>query len=205
MAARKWKHIISAVATVSMWTVITVGVLTMAVASLSAADRLSLNTTTCFPVGFYQRGNTPVSLKDGDMVYLCPPIHNASMRQAIRRRWVSHTSGGPWSCLGHLTPFLKKVVALPGQTVLVKSNGEWIDGKKLPNSQMMTTSPGGRQVIHIPYGSYHIEPGTFWDYAPGNYAYDSRYYGPVPIGNIIGSAKPWLVIPGSQYWLQKGD
>uniref|UniRef100_E6QBC0 Peptidase S26 domain-containing protein n=1 Tax=mine drainage metagenome TaxID=410659 RepID=E6QBC0_9ZZZZ len=205
MAARKWKRIISVVATVSMWTVITVGVLTMAVASLCAADRLSLNTTTCFPVGFYQRGDTPVPLKDGDMVYLCPPIHNASMRQAIRRHWVSRTSGGPWSCPGHLTPFLKKIVALPGQTVLVKSDGAWVDGKKLPNSQMMTTSPGGRQVIHMPYGSYYIKPGTFWDYAPGNYAYDSRYYGPVPIGNIIGSARAFLVIPGSQYWLQKGD
>lgn len=210
-AAGKGKRIVSKAATIFMWAVIAAGGLTMAVASLMVADHLSLNTTTCFPVGFYQRGALPASLKDGDTVYLCPPIHNAAMRQAMRLHWLNKSTGGPlqganpWACPGNLQPFLKEIAALPAQTVVVKPDGEWVDGKRLPNSAMMATSPGGHKVIHMPYGTYRITPGTFWDYAPGNYAYDSRYYGPVPIGNIIGSARAFLVIPGSQYWMQKGD
>ncbi|MBU2819407.1 conjugal transfer protein TraF, partial [Acidithiobacillus ferrooxidans] len=58
--------------------------------------------------------------------------------------------------------------------------------------------------IHLPYRTYTVPKGMFWDYAQGNFAYTSAYYGPIPIANILGSVRPvpWLTIPGSQFWLK---
>lgn len=167
----------------------------------------SFNNTTCMDVGYYQTGPVPQQLKVGDRVFFCPPVKGAAMHQAITGLWLDFAPHGKWDCADHLAPFMKFVAALPGQTVNITKKGVIANGKLLPNSKVMQTILSGKiKVIHLPYGKYVVPKGYFWDYAPGNFAYTSTYYGPVPIKSILGSIKPvpYLTIPGSKYWQNHG-
>ncbi len=167
----------------------------------------SFNRTTCMPVGFYQRGPVPTHLKVGDRVFFCPPVNSPAMRQAMSGLWLEYAPHGKWACQDHLMPFMKFVAALPGQKVTVTKTGVIANGKLLPNSAVVTRIAGGRlKVLHLPFATYTVPKGMFWDYAPGTFAYTSSYYGPVPIKNILGVMRPvpYLTIPGSQYWLKVG-
>lgn len=173
---------------------------------LAEAYGWSFNATTCMPVGFYQRGPVPKHLKIGDRVFFCPPVNSPAMQQAMSGRWLEYAPHGKWHCADGLMPFMKFVVALPGQKVTVTKSGIIANGKRLPNSAVVTRIDDGKlKVIHMPFGTYTVPPGEFWDYAPGNFAFTSAYYGPVPIKNILGSVRPvpGLTIPGSQYWLKR--
>lgn len=176
------------------------------VVAAAKINHWSFNGTTCMPIGFYQRGPVPKHLKDGDRVFFCPPVHGKAMHQAITGLWLEFAPKGKWDCADHLMPFMKFVVALPGQTVNITKKGVIVNGKMLPNSKMVTSIWDGKlKVIHLPYGKQVVPKGMFWDYAPGNFAYTSAYYGPVPIKSILGSVKPvpGLTIPGSQYWMPR--
>jgi conjugative transfer signal peptidase TraF len=169
------------------------------------AEHWSLNLTTCMPVGFYHRAPSPRHLKVGDRVFFCPPVNNPAMHQAMSGLWLEYAPHGHWHCADHLMPFMKEVVALPGQKVTITRMGVIANGKRLPNSRIVTSIDAGKlKVIHLPYGTYTDPKRMFWDYAPGDFAYTSAYYGPVPIKNILGAIQPvpLLTIPGSQYWLK---
>ena len=210
--------------TISTLAIGVVAAATLPFAVLFAVGRVehwSLNFTTCMPIGFYQRGSKPAHLKDGDMVYLCPPVReslpvsfagpasmlkstpvgdNPAMYEAITGRWLDFAPQGKWACADHLMPFAKVVAATSGQTVEITKAGVVANGHLLPNSRVVT-KVDGIPVIHLAIGAQlTVHKGYFWDYAPGTFAYTSAYYGPVPIRNILGSLRPALVIPGSQYW-----
>ncbi len=167
----------------------------------------SLNLTTCMPIGLYQRGPAPKVLKDGDQVFFCPNPNTPSLQQAIHDRWLEVAPQGHWHCPDGLMPFEKLVVATGGQTVKITRHGVIAHGKLLPNSKVIQSIEHGHiRMIHLPFGSYKIPHGHFWDYAPGNYAFTSAYYGPVPDKSILGSIRPvpFLTIPGSQFWQTHG-
>ncbi|MBU2819720.1 hypothetical protein HF282_19920, partial [Acidithiobacillus ferrooxidans] len=98
----------------------------------------SLNLTTCMPVGFYQRGPAPKHLKVGDRVFFCPPVNSPAMKQAMSGLWLEYAPRGKWACADHLMPFMKEVVALPGQKVTITKSGVIANGKRLPNSRVVT-------------------------------------------------------------------
>ncbi len=204
--------------------IITAATLTLPFAALFAVGRVkhwSLNVTTCMPIGFYQCGPVPATLKDGDRVYFCPPVHedlhmpfagpaamlenttasdNPAMHEAVTGLWLDFESHGKWHCADDLMPFAKEVVATAGQSVKITKQGVIANGKLLPNSRIVT-NVDGIPVIHLPIGTrLKVPKGYFWDYAQGTFAFTSAYYGPVPVENILGSLQPALVIPGSQHW-----
>ncbi len=173
----------------------------------SEAFGWSLNITTCMPIGLYQRGPAPKVIKDGDQVFFCPDPRSPAMQQAIRGRWLEYAKNGLWHCPDGLMPFEKFVVATAGQVVKITHKGVIANGKLLPNSKVIQTIEDGRvKVIHLHFGTYTVPKGYFWDYAPGNFAFTSAYYGSVPVKNILGSIRPvpFLTIPGSQYWQKHG-
>jgi len=162
-----------------------------------ARMNLSLVTTTCVPLGLYQTEGNPYPLHNGELVQVLLPDNtgNPAIAEALKYHWI--IKGQPW---------IKYIAALPGQTVILKPQGVWVDGKYLPNSRIRHWTPGHtHRIAHYPYGTYHLKTGQVWLYAPGNYAFDSAYYGPVSEQNILQKARPFWVIPGSQYWLKKGD
>ena len=160
-------------------------------------EHLVLNGSTCEPLGLYRLTGNPYPLHDGELVEveLPNPRMHPAVAEGIRDHWFPENQ-----------PWIKQVGAVSGQTVTLSRKGVWVDGRHLPNSRVDRCTPGGRNAIfHYPFGTYHLKNGQVWLYAPGNYAFDSSYYGPVSESHVLQAVQPCWIISGSQYWLQKGD
>ncbi len=192
----------------SFWLVIGLIVLNAGFGLWMQSAGLVFNDNTCEPVGFYQLRGSPFPLHDGEMVEveIPGPAWHPAVEQGLKYHWFP--AGQPW---------IKEIAAVPGQTVKLTRAGVWVSpaggnpaggktGHYLPNSHVDRWTPGHHhRIIHYPFGVYHLKRGQVWLYAPGNYAFDSSYYGPVPESHVLQRAVPWWTIPGSQFWLQKGD
>lgn len=90
------------------------------------------------------------------------------------------------------TPFIKRIVALPGETVSVRPDGlVYVDGTKLDESYLFegdgTPPTSGRDEWTVPAGEVFV----MGDHRAASA--DSRVFGPVAESSIIGRA--WL-----RYW-----
>ncbi len=91
----------------------------------------------------------------------------------------------------HSEPYIKRIIALPGERVSVHDGGVYIDGKRLdePYLNSLTLSQG--VMTDQPYV---VEPDHVFVLGDNrNNSRDSRMFGSVPISNIIGKA--WV-----SYW-----
>ena len=83
--------------------------------------------------------------------------------------------------------FIKRVIAPPGQTIMVKDGHLYVDGQKLDEfylPQEYTTSPG--QFLHE-NESFIVPAGTIMAMGDNrDHSSDSRDWGPVPYQNIVG-------------------
>jgi signal peptidase I len=93
------------------------------------------------------------------------------------------------------TPLIKRVVALPGETVEVRDGQVFIDGQLL--DEPWATQLGGPHYPPTLVPPLHIF--VLGDNRPCSR--DSRYFGPVPADQVLGRA--WLVYwpPGQVKWL----
>lgn len=91
---------------------------------------------------------------------------------------------------------IKRVVALPGETVVIKDNRVYVDGKPLdepylPAGTTITTGPGNATWTHkcSPEDPCVIPEGTVWVMGDNrSNSQDSRYIGPVPQDKVVGRA-----------------
>jgi signal peptidase I len=89
-------------------------------------------------------------------------------------------------------PFIKRIIGLPNDTVEIESdgkvavNGHELDEPYVFDQQPTTARPGDRRWT-VPSGDYFV----MGDHRQAST--DSRDFGPIPAGNIIGRA--WL-----RYW-----
>ncbi len=89
------------------------------------------------------------------------------------------------------TPFIKRVIGLPGDVLDLRNGHVFINGQEINEPYVypgQTTEPLGGQDHWV------VPPNTF--FVMGDHrenSTDSRVFGPVPIANIIGRA--WL-----RYW-----
>jgi len=179
------------------WAIVGILVLNAALGLWMRHERLVFNDSTCEPIGLYRLLGSPYPLHDGELVEveIPGPAHHPAVAEGLKYHWFP--AGQPW---------IKEIAALPGQTVRLSRAGVWVDGRYLPNSRVDRWTPGHHhRIVHYPFGTYRLRNGQVWLYAPGNYAFDSSYYGPVPAMDILQGVRPWWVIAGSQYWLQRGD
>jgi len=152
-----------------------------------------INVTASMPVGFYEKHALPGTITPGLTVLLCPPSPEASpaIRQAIKDNWLIKSNNAP--CKNHLVPFLKNIAAVPGQKITINMSGIYVDGNKLGKTKIQPVAKNGEAIVHYPLGTYTVKPGEVWVWDNSSkWAYDSRYWGPISVGNLIASASPVL-------------
>lgn len=138
--------------------------------------------TPSLPPGIYRLTDNP----SDPLISFCPV--GESSRESSERGYRDRS----WACPDHHAPLLKPVVAREGDTVTISSAGISVNGHLLPNSRAYPFD-GQRRPMHIwPSGLYTVARGTVWVVSTYNKAsYDSRYYGPVAVQNIIHYGHPF--------------
>ncbi len=92
--------------------------------------------------------------------------------------------------------FIKRVMAVEGQTIEVRSKQVYVDGQ--PWDDPHATYAPGHAGPSDSYGPFTVPPGTIFVMGDNrDQSYDSRFWGPVPLSDIKGKA---LII----YWSWDG-
>lgn len=96
------------------------------------------------------------------------------------------------------TDYVKRVIGLPGETILIRNKRVYVDGRRLDEPYVVHDDPTiypGRWQLPEPYRSRdHAGPFTMKEgqyFAMGDnrdHSYDSRFWGPVPRSMIKGRA-----------------
>lgn len=83
--------------------------------------------------------------------------------------------------------FIKRVIALPGQTVMIKGGHVYIDGKQLIENYLPSGVVTNAGQFLLEGESYVVQPGELMAFGDNReHSSDSRDWGPVPDANIIG-------------------
>lgn len=80
-------------------------------------------------------------------------------------------------------PFIKRVIALPGETVSVKKGTVYINGEPLNEPYIMEKPAVDFKPYTVPDDMLFVMGDN------RNHSNDSRYWGPLPAQNIIGTAE----------------
>lgn len=86
------------------------------------------------------------------------------------------------------TDLVKRVIALPGQTIYSAGNSVYVDGRRLSESYLPPhdplgppiTGPGGKGAFHVPPGEFYVMGDN------RQISCDSRYWGPIKGTSIVG-------------------
>ncbi|MAZ85991.1 MAG: conjugative transfer signal peptidase TraF [Hoeflea sp.] len=155
----------------------------LAVFGLGYGAGFRINLTPSYPLGLWRIETLNRDVRVGDRIFICPPLTEA-FRQARERGYVRRGL-----CPGWLSPLIKTVVALPGQSIEIGTSVA-IDGLALPQSGIQPRDGPGRELTPDPGGV--VPPDTLFLFSTFRGSYDSRYFGPIPTAGLLGLAKPVL-------------
>ena len=140
-----------------------------------------LNLTPSYPLGLWRIEPLNRAVRVGDRIFICPPL-TEEFRRARQRGYLRRGL-----CPGWLTPLIKAVVALSGQSIEIGAS-VLIDGVDLPRSAVQPNDGSGRPIT--PYAGGVVPPGFLFLHSPFKGSYDSRYFGPIPADGVLGLAAP---------------
>jgi conjugative transfer signal peptidase TraF len=101
----------------------------------------------------------------------------------------------PGNCPDGAGPLMKPVIARAGDIVEVSARGIAVNGLILPNTAPKTKDSQGRDMKPWPFGRYPVPSGFVWVASSYNpWSFDSRYFGPIPVGIIRDRLKPFLTL-----------
>jgi conjugative transfer signal peptidase TraF len=146
--------------------------------------RIALTDSAC-PPGIYRMVNRPISR--GDLVLACLPTAIARFAQAR-----GYLARGP-GCGDGIEPVGKRIGALPGDTLEVTRDYIVINGRRIENSATLSRDSRGRSAPHLAWGRYTVAPDHVWLSGTNDaHSWDSRYFGPVPIGAVRARLEPLI-------------
>ena len=174
------------------WLAATVGTATLfglgfaATEALAPQPRFVWNASASAPVGLYR-----ISPRDryavGDLVLVRPDARTA--RFLSERRYIP---------MG--TPLLKRIAALPGDTVCREAGRVLVNGRAA--AAALTRDRQGR-ALPVWSGCRTLRGAEIFLLNAPRASLDSRYFGPIPASGVIGAARPLLTrgAPGApQRW-----
>ena len=124
------------------------------------------------PVGLYLR--TAPRPGRGKLVEVCLP--SAAARLGIKRGYISHS----WRCADGSEPVGKVIAGMPGDLI------------DIDPATVLRVDSAGRPLTHFPFGKYRLKAGEMWLYGAARNSFDSRYFGSVPVKNVIASLSPLI-------------
>jgi conjugative transfer signal peptidase TraF len=149
---------------------------------------MRLQYTASYPKGIYWLTGSVKKLERGKLVLVCPkksPIIDV----AIEREYLS-----VGFCESGSVPVIKKLVGLPGESVVVTREGLMVAGVLWPHSQQYRKDDRGRP-LPVYSGGVVPENSVFVISDYNSASFDSRYFGPVPVKNIEGYIRPVFTEP----------
>jgi conjugative transfer signal peptidase TraF len=137
-----------------------------------------VNVSQSYPVGLYRVVGGASSVQRGSVVVVCLP---AEWAHFARRRGIL----GPGHCEGGTYGLGKMVLGVEGDVVELRREGITLNGSAVPRSRTLNRDSQGRPLPQYPRGRYVLRKGEVWLFSPYHpAAFDSRYFGPVPISRI---------------------
>jgi len=92
----------------------------------------------------------------------------------------------------NIPDLIKRVVGLPGESIVISDGSVYVDGKKLPESYLPTGTVTSAQAAPYKCTSQApcvVPPGSVWVMGDNRAdSKDSRYFGPIPESSIVGRA-----------------
>jgi conjugative transfer signal peptidase TraF len=148
------------------------------------AAGLRINCSPSLPMGLYR---TTMDSRAA-LIEFCPqePYGTFATGRGYR---------SPGNCPDGAFPLMKPVIASAGDIVDVSDHGIVVNGLLLANTAPKTKDSLGRAMVPWPSGQYRVASGFVWvasSYSP--WSFDSRYFGPIPVGIIRDRLKPFLTI-----------
>lgn len=158
-----------------------------ATVSLAYFIGIRINTSKSFPPGVYIVSKAD-TYKRNDLVLFCPP-NKAVIQDAIERGYIDIGR-----CESGTVPIIKRIVGLTGDYVKFTPTVK-INNSELQGSIRLKVDGENRALPQL--APFTVSNNSFFaysDHAPRN-SFDSRYFGDVPMENIIGTIRPLALFP----------
>jgi signal peptidase I len=123
------------------------------------------------------------TLKIGDRLIVDKLFYEINGIKDIRRGDIVVFDPPPAANSKKDIPFIKRVIGLPGEAISVKKGTVYIDGEPLDESYLSEKTAGDFKPFMIPDGTIFVMGDN------RNNSHDSRFWGPLPLQNIIGVAE----------------
>ena len=164
------------------------GALVMAALASADAAGLRFNLTPSMPRGLWRVVVRDTPLRRGEVVVLCPP-DTGPVRLGAARGYIP-----AGRCPGGYEPLVKPIAAMAGDVVAVSPSGVTVNGQPVPGTAPLARDSAGRPLPAVPAGVYPVPPGDVWLLSGHDpRSFDSRYFGPAPVANVQGVARPLWV------------
>ena len=170
---------------------IALGVLILALMACFPLFNLHLNTSDSLPRGIYRQIRDGADgIRRGDIVRFCLSGEAASLTKS---RGYVDTPFPDTGCELYLRPLMKPVVALPGDVVAIDGGGVSVNGERIANSRRMAED-GLHRAMPEPAATGVVADGTVWVISGHHpFSWDSRYYGAIPLANVRGIVRPFIL------------
>ena len=149
------------------------------------AAGLRVNVTRSIPMGLYHV--TDAQVGKGEYVIFCPP-ESPLFDEARSRGYI-----GAGFCPGGYGYMMKRVWAVAGDRVTWGEEGIAVNGKLLPASVPREADSAGRVLPRYTFSDYTLKESELLLMSDVSWAsFDSRYFGPVDVGQVRGVIRPIL-------------